>query len=542
MEHVGAIVWAQTRILLNFMTRSGRRGWVAMAFTILFSLIWYGMFAGGALLLGRLAARPEEVEQFQIILPPLLLLGILYWQFIPLILVSTGSSLDLRRLLPYPIPRRELFGMEVVLRITTGLEVFLVVAGLGIGLLANPTARLWAVAGLLPYVLFNLFLSAGFRDLLTRLLSRRRLREVMVLLIVGASVTPQLVVTFMGEKALTKTNLLALIPSGRYWPWTLTSDIALGFGTWDRIAAMAGWTLLAYWFGRAQFEAGLKFDQDAAKSRPAEDPSKVTWGDRILALPGRLLPDPIGLYLEKDLKVYVRSSRFRIQFLMGFTFGVIVWLPVIFGPGRSANGFWSSHFLTWVSLYAVLLLSDVAFWNVLGFDRGAAQAYYVMPVRFQQVLMAKNILAFLAVVLEVLLVTLVYLLLRVRIQVWQVGEAITLTVLFSLFFAALGNLMSVYNARGVDPAQSWKNSSSGKATFLLLLVYPLALLPVLMALAGRWATGSEGGFYMVSLILLIIGSIFYFVSLDSAVSRAYERREEVVDSLSGRDGPISLGV
>ena len=43
--------------------------------------------------------------------------------------------------------------------------------------------------------------------------------------------------------------------------------------------------------------------------------------------------------------------------------------------------------------YALLLLGDVAFWNVFGFDRSAAQAYFIAPVRLSSVLVSKNLAA-----------------------------------------------------------------------------------------------------------------------------------------------------
>ena len=57
---------------------------------------------------------------------------------------SMGASLDFRKLLVYPIPHRKLFLIEVLLRLTTCVEMLLVMAGGLAGLLLNPAAGGWA--------------------------------------------------------------------------------------------------------------------------------------------------------------------------------------------------------------------------------------------------------------------------------------------------------------------------------------------------------------------------------------------------------------
>ena len=49
-------------------------------------------------------------------------------------------------------------------------------------------------------------------------------------------------------------------------------------------------------------------------------------------------------------------------------------------------GFIADNYLTLVSVYALLLLSDVLFWNCFGFDRSAAQVYFLVPVKMSTVL------------------------------------------------------------------------------------------------------------------------------------------------------------
>src|SRR5208282_5276872 len=97
-----------------------------------------------AILAGVLLSRPNEILAFQKLLPAALLLCFLYWQVIPVLLTSMGASLDLRKLMVYPIPRRALFAIEVILRVSTGVEMLLILTGAAIGLLLNRDVPLWA--------------------------------------------------------------------------------------------------------------------------------------------------------------------------------------------------------------------------------------------------------------------------------------------------------------------------------------------------------------------------------------------------------------
>ena len=72
----------------------------------------------------------------------------------------------------------------------------------------------------------------------------------------------------------------------------------------------------------------------------------------------------------------------------------------------------------------------------------------------------------------------------------------------------------------------------------LFLVYPIALLPVGLAYVARYAFESEVMFALTMTVAAIIGGVFYWIALDSAVSTAGKRREEIVQELSMSDGPV----
>jgi ABC-2 type transport system permease protein len=406
-----AILWAQWRTTRNHFPRSNK---AALAVNAFLTLVWYGGFAFLAGLAAILLSNPDELSMIHDVLPSALLVCFLYWQLIPVLMASMGSSLDIKKLLVYPIPTGQLFTLEVLLRISTGVEMLLLLTGAGIGLLLNPRIPFWGPCALLIFVIFNLFCSAGIRDLLVRLLARKRIREVVALLLVLLAALPQLLV-FAGFQNRV-SRLFARQPSA-FWPWTATARLAQGDASFENIGVLLIWTAAAYLFGRWQFERSLAVDAPERAASAGRKASRIEW---IYRLPSALVPDPLAALIEKELRFLSRAPRFRLVFLMGFTFGLLIWAPIAFGQASSQHSLVAENYLTFVSVYALLLLTDALFWNCFGFDRSAAQIYFLVPLKLSTVLMGKNLAAAFIVFLEIASITIVCTLLRMSVTPIQV--------------------------------------------------------------------------------------------------------------------------
>jgi ABC-2 type transport system permease protein len=190
-------------------------------------------------------------------------------------------------------------------------------------------------------------------------------------------------------------------------------------------------------------------------------------------------------------------------------------------------------------MYAVLLLGEVLFWNNLGFDRTAAQAYYVMPVKLSTVLIAKNITAVFFLLLEITIVTAVVLALQLKFPLSKIPEAFAVTLMLCGFLLAIGNLASTHYPRPVDPSNSWRSSSTGKIQGFLVLLYPVLALPVALAYLARYAFSTDLAFYAVIGAGCAVAVLTYMVSLETAVAAADTRREAILTALSRGDGPIA---
>jgi ABC-2 type transport system permease protein len=531
-NQASAIVWAQWRSTRNHLPRANLGG---LIFTSVLTAIWYGAFFYLAVLAGILLSQPVELPAFNRILPAALLLCFLYWQVIPVFLTSMGASLDLRKLLVYPIPKRALFAIEVILRVSTGMEMLMVLAGAAVGLLFNPNVPVWAPFSLALFVVFNLFCSTGVRDLLVRLLAHKRAREIVVFFVVLCAALPQLIL-FRGSQ--TRMRQFFNGEPSLIFPWTATARLALGEFSWMSLGVMLAWTLAAYVFGRTQFERGLRFDAAEAAARGSSSTRRVSRLEWWYQLPNAIFRDPLAALVEKELRFLSRAPRFRLVFLMGFSFGLLIWAPIAFGRVSTERSFISDNYLTMVSIYALLLLSDALFWNCFGFDRSAAQVYFLVPVKMSTVLAGKNLAAAFLVLMEITAIALVCALLRLPLSGRQILEAFAVTCVITLFILAVGNMSSLYNPRAVNPVKPVKTAAQSRSQALLMLAFPLTLLPVAIAYLARYAFDTEWAFFGVLLFAGVLGILMYYYSMQSALRAAADRREQIISALSSGEGPI----
>jgi ABC-2 type transport system permease protein len=496
-------------------------------------LIWYGMWA---VLGAATAAVASSLDRagLRITLPWALMAIFLYWQLAPLITGSAGVSIDVRKLLLYPIPAGRLFAIELILRAVAGLEMLLVLAGAAAGLLVNPAVPFWGPLIAIPlFIAMNLFASAGMRSLIERVLAYRRVRELLVLLVLLAAVAPQIVAHFG-------------VPSGveRYfgrapafiWPWAAAARIALADRVLLSLALLGFWIAVSWLFGTRQFRRSLDFDLAAAAAAGRHTGGATRWADALYRLPGLFLSDPVAALVEKELRSLARTPRFRVLFLMGFSFGVLIWLPMF--QQHAADSRSGGNYPVLISVYAVVLLGEALVWNVFGFDRLAAQLYFSSPVPFAKVLAGKNLAGAILIVLEITIVLAVCTALRLPVSAPKVLEAYVVTLVLCIYLLAAGNLASLYYPRAMNPDNSWGRSSGGKLVLFLMLSLPLLGLPVLLAYAARYAFESEAAFFAVLAFAGGAGVVFYAVSMDSAVSVAERRKEAILAALGESAGPL----
>lgn len=533
MNQARAILWAQWRTMRNFYPRAG------VAWTAILGFLWYGFWTVAAVAGARVIANPASLDLIHSAAPGTLLLILLYWQVVPLLMAATGASLDLRKLQAYPIPVSQMFSIEVMLRVTAGIEMMLVLTGIAVGLLLNPSLPKFCALAVVPYVLFNLFLAVGLRDLLMRALARKRLRELLVFLLVMTMTLPRLL--FSRGVISGPSHFLFSADTWSGWPWSAAASLAQGIDVLNASGVLIMWTITAGLFGRWQFTRTLAFDLEAAGARDTRPSARQGFLESFYRLPSALLRDPVGALVEKEIRVLSRSPRFRLVFLMGFTFGLVMLLPMSIGRGGGSESFLGGNYLTAVSVYSLLLLSEACFWNSFGFDRSAAQIYFLAPVPFSRVLVGKNLSAIFFIAIEILAVTAMCGLMRTSITPLKIVEAYAVAAVVTIFLLAAGNVLSIRQARGANPGTQFRAKAAGRVQALLVVIYPIAFIPVALAYLARLLIDAHPqlAFFGVLAFDAAVGAVIYRIALDSAVASAERMKEQMIAALTSNEGPIA---
>ncbi len=533
MAVTAAILRAQ---LLSMRVGANRRGAILSLIT---GTVWYGMWTAAACVafFALSIAEPGQLRQWI----PLGLLGVtVYWQAMPILSATMGASLDLRKLRIYPAPHGKLFYVEVLLRLTTGAEMLILLAAGTAALFRNPFTRGWyAPLPAAVFILFNLLLASGTRSLLERLLSRRRVREVLIFLLFMVWMVPRFFL-LQGEGTANLHGWDRAV-ADLFWPWSAAAYAALGVRVAPALLYLAGWSCLAAWFGRGQFERSMRWDLTAAEATPADGRATRARAviDALFRLPGRIWRDPLAAIVEKELRSLARTPRYRMVFVMGFSFGLMVWLPLVIGARAEKHTALSHHFLTLVCVYALTLLGQVSYWNCFGFDRSAAQIYFLAPQSLRAILLGKNIASLAYIYLETAILIAITSLFRLRFGGAAIAETLCVVGVCALYMLAMGNVSSVQYPRGLSPTRVSQGGASSRFQALVFLLYPLGLIPVGLAYLARYALDSTLAFYVALAGAAAIGAMVYWIAMDSAVSAAMVRRERLIGDLSAAEGPVS---
>ena len=534
---IRAIAWAQFRTMRNHLPRTN----AGTILLWLLALVWHGIFAAlGVLLAVELPKVP--LEELRAWVPVGLLAVFLFWQLVPLFTLSGGWSLQLNKLQIYPVSTGSLFGIETFLRLTTAPEMVSVLAGAFIGLVRNVEVPLGAPLFLLVFIPLNLFLSLGIREFILHAFERNRFRELFAILIIGIAILPQLLArTELGRRL---TPYFLAIARGNFTPWRQVSDLSVGsFSLLDILLVL--WISVFYLFARWQFEKGLRQDDSfragGTPVAPRAGTETAARPKRLLDIPNLLFKDPLAALLQKEFRSLVRMPRFRITFGMACVFSVILFLPVGLNSARGHSTFMRDNFLPAVTLYGLLLLSDVLLINAFGFDRRAAQIYFVAPIPLESVLKAKNLTAIFFIAVQATVVLLLAMTMRMGVTPLNIGNAVAAAAVVGVYFLCIGNFTSIAMPRPTDPAQTLRKQGGGKMQFWFILCSLGMFLLVGFAFLARWATQRSWAALAVLLIEFAIGLIVYRIATQSAIERAQRARENLIEALSRGASPIGLG-
>jgi ABC-2 type transport system permease protein len=535
---LSAIAWLRWWLFLN--TLRSTRAQLELLSRIIVSLAFLGGGFGGAALLGTVAYFFLSSGKLEMI--ALLLWGIfLFWQIFPILATAFTRNPDSSELLRFPLGYRSYFlvrlayGMADPATFLGCLWLFGILVGVSF---AKLPLLPWAGLVLLSFAAFNLLFMQMVFAWVERWLAQRRTREVMAILFVVLMLCIQLIGPLTGSlrhaPPAVQNVLELLVSAQRILPPGLASD-AIVQGIYPRwpvalsslgllwaASLLAGYSLHVRLL--AQYHGENLNESMAVSTLPKDRNLRLGW-----ALPG--FATPIAAVFEKETRYLLRSGPMLLNFLMP----IFMLLVFRFGAMNSVR---HSSFLSRTpslafpiaSAYMLLMLTNIVY-NSFGGDAGGIQFFYTSPVRFREIVLAKNLTYACILALETVVAWI-----AVAFFYEQPRLDITIATLTGLLFAAplnfaAGNVLSIYAPKRLDYSKFGRQRAS-QVTVLVSL--GLQMVVVSVAVSAFLMARYYGSMWIATLTLLLLAGLsfaIYLVILSRMDALAHERRETLVAEL-----------
>jgi ABC-2 type transport system permease protein len=535
-----AIARVRWQLFVNSLrTVRGRLEVVARVFTFL----GFGMGAVvGSISLGIFAWYFVSSGKVQW-LPALLWPVFLFWQLFPVMASAFTENVDSSNLLRFPLTFPSYFLICIAygsLDPSTAMGS-LWLLGMAIGITcASPALFLWAAPVLLLFAIFNVLLARMIFTWVERWLAQRRTREILGVVflcgIIGMQFISPLIRHFANRSQPAFSHVaVEILPIERLLPpglagqciaQALHGEYGLALGSFALFCAYA---LAILWLLnlrlRAQYRGENLSEAVARTVAPAaRQEIRLGWN-----FPGA--SSVVSAMLEKEMRYLSRSGPMLFTLVMP----VVVLLIFRFTPGKSDSaagllGHASDLAFPVGAAYTLLILTNLVF-NSFGADAAGVQLYFVLPVRFREILLGKNLAHSLVLAVEMFLVfagaTLLY---------QPPGWEIVLATITGVFFALVvnltaGDLMSVYTPKKIDFGALGRQRASQVTAFASLglqaAVLGLCALAILVARAYHhiWFAA------IIFVVLAAIAIAIYFVVLNRIDAIALKRREVMIAEL-----------
>ena len=348
----------------------------------------------------------------------------LFWQFVPVLASQTNPGFDGRNLLRFPIKVSTFFLMSAAYGLADpfALAGILWHVAMGIGIsIARPDLRWWAALALACSALMNLLFNRMLFTWMERLLAKRRTREIVTALFILFFVCLQ----FSGLILQRWGPVLrsALESSAGVWrslPPALAGTAIEHASDGDSSAAVITVGLLAlYAFafgGLFAFRAHAQFTGEDLGESAAPVRKKTVAPRAHVSAPvsveapvrgSGLISSPVAAIFNKEFRYLYRNSMLLMNIFMPLIiivfFGMTASMPSRHGGGSPFARFNGGFAYPGAVAYLFLLIMNFCP-NNLAYEGHGIERLFLAPIKFRDVMLAKNLFHGTLVVFEALLV------------------------------------------------------------------------------------------------------------------------------------------
>jgi len=469
----------------------------------------------------------------------------LVWQLLPVMATAFTENFDASNFLRFPLSFRSYFAIRMAYGMLDPTTIiccaWLVGMALGAGI-AAPSLFLWVAIVLAAFAALNILLGRMIFSWIERWLARRKSREILgvvfFLFIIGLQfISPLTQLYFHRYGHARRPPALALVTqlvaAQRFLPPGLASS-AISLNSVGHYAlALGAFTLLcaysAAFLALLNIRLVAQYRGENLSEAPA--PAAARKGKEAVSAGWDLgggLSGAVAAMFEKEFRYLSRSGPMLFPLVMPLVILVIFRFSLVnvrHGPNPLQNHLGLAFPIG--AAYALLILSGLSY-NCFGTEGAGVQFYYMSPVHFREVVLAKNLAMGAVLLLEMILVWA-----GVAFLFAPPSFGITLATLAGALFAGLasftvGNLMSLYSPKKIDWAAFGRQRASG-----LTALAALGVQAATMAMAGIAVLATLYFHQMwpatLLLVLFAAGALRgYTYSLGRIDTVAISRRESLI--------------
>ena len=468
----------------------------------------------------------------------------LWWQVMPIFVAGFSPTFSFRTLLRFPLKLTTFY----LIAIAYGLADSSALAAI-CWLLAMLLATAIAQASLLPvmlassalFVALNVALERLLGAWLEKILARRRSRELFfglfVLLIIGVqfigpaiekygqSARPLFAQAFRYLAAFPGSLAGRAIAASASHNWEIVFVSLAGLSAYALIFAGLLWRRLAIQY------RGEELSESAAPQRAKKKRAIPADAGAAEAAAFSVLPPVVAAILGKEIRYLVRNSFIIVSLISPPV--LVLFFSIQFArphPGTT----WRANpemFFPGMIAYVLLILMAPAY-NSFAYEGSGMHTYFVLPLRFRDVLLAKNLTQVSLLAAEMALCA--------AVLAWRVGlpsSPVLLATLAAVVFAVVGQLTianwsSLSFPKRMEFGKMKGQRQSGMAvlvSFAAQLVFGGICAPILFV--GRW-TGDPWLPAEIFLFLSAAAVGGYIASLDAMTRLAERKKELLLETLS----------
>lgn len=462
------------------------------------------------------------------------------WFFVPVLLTGMGIEFDFRSLLRFPLRFSAFVSLSLLYGLLDPPSVLAIfwTACMAMGAAwAQPAMTPAVLLVLLLFTMMNLTLNRAFLSWIERILARRRTREMFVggflVLLVCLQLFGALAMDRWEEalkpvfkKAVAFSVLLPGGAAGEATAGIVTADAA-------RVAGFSGILLLyglaSGWLYRRRLRAQYRGEELGEGAAGARERLAVEEGWQ---LPG--ISNAASAMCEKEVRYAMRNGQTWITLVIPVVMVVffsLAWsMPAVL-PGVMSRR--PEMFLPASIGYTLLIVSSLLL-NIFAFESRGMQLLLTAPSRFQEVLLAKNLVHGAMLMTIAVLTWLVMSVLLVVPPIRLVAATFSGLILALLLQTIIGNAVSIYFPRQIEFGH-FRKGPSGVNVLVGLAGHILVIggaFVVGFLLQQWWGPGWE---WVAALAYLLLGGLafeMYRWSLDWCARAILRQREKLLNALA----------